>query len=83
MSRGDYHLYVLMHELAHFVDDEKRVEIADPARGWQDKYTKLPHHLCLRNADCYALLAFEYFAGQDRMRAIYPNLPIEIYTDVT
>ena len=61
MSRGDYHLYVLMHELAHFVDDEKRVEIAD-------------HHLCVRTAD---------LAGQDRMRAIYPNLPIEIYTDVT
>jgi len=42
-----------MHELAHFVDDEKRV--------------------------CAQLI----FAGQDRMRAIYPNLPIEIYTDVT
>ena len=75
----DFFVYAIMHELAHFVDEEKKAPIKDHAYGHQARYQTLPHYLRKLNADCYALLAFEYWAGQDRMRAIYPNLPIELY----
>jgi hypothetical protein len=30
----------------------------------------------MRNADCYGLLAFEFFAGNQRLAQIYPKLRV-------
>jgi hypothetical protein len=72
----DFFLYALMHELAHFVDDEKTAAIKDHGYGHEDKYLTLPHALRMRNAECYALLAFEFFAGNARLAQIYPKLRV-------
>ena len=72
----DFFLYALLHELAHFVDDEKTAKIGDHAYGHDDKYGTLPHPLRMRNADCHGLLAFEFFAGNQRLALIYPKLRV-------
>jgi hypothetical protein len=72
----DFFLYALMHELAHFVDDEKAAAIRDHAYGHDDRYVTLPHALRKLNADCYGLLAFEFFAGNARLAQIYPKLRV-------
>jgi hypothetical protein len=72
----DFFLYALMHELAHFVDNEKVAAIVDHAYGHQDSYQTLAHPLRLRNAECYGLLAFEFFAGNERLAQIHPKLRV-------
>jgi peptidoglycan hydrolase-like protein with peptidoglycan-binding domain len=72
----DFFLYALLHELAHFVDDEKVAAIKDHAYGHQDSYLTLPHVLRMRNAECFALLVFELFGGNERLAQIYPKLRV-------
>lgn len=72
----DFFLYALMHELAHFVDAENAAAIRDHAYGHDDRYLTLPHPLRKLNADCYGLLAFEFFAGNVRLAQIYPKLRV-------
>lgn len=75
-SSFDRYLYAVIHELAHFVDDEKKVKIEDHAYGFQEKYKTLAHNLRIRNADCYSAAAFDLALGNARLAAIYPNLRV-------
>lgn len=72
----DFFLYALLHELAHFIDDEKVAAIRDHAYGHEDKYQTLAHELRKRNAECYSLLAFEFFAGNARLAQLHPKLRV-------
>ncbi len=75
-SSRDFYLYAVIHELAHFVDDEKKVMIQDHAYGWENRYQTLPHALRIRNADCYSAAAFDLALGNTRLAAIYPQLRV-------
>jgi len=66
----------VLHELAHFVDDETKVHIGDHAYGWEDKYKTLPHPTRIRNAECYSACAFELAFGNARLAGIYPALRV-------
>ena len=72
----DHYLYTVLHELAHFVDDEKKLPIDDHAYGWQDQYLTLPHEKRIHNAECYSACAFELALGNPRLANIYPKLRV-------
>jgi len=79
----DHYLYTVLHELAHFVDNETQLHIGDIAYGYQPSILRLSHHQRMRNAECYSACAFEMAFGNDRLVGIYPLLrAIEIDDDV-
>jgi hypothetical protein len=73
---SDHYLYVVLHELAHFVDDETKVAIVDKAYGNELRYMTLSHYQRIRNAECYSACAFELAFGNPRLAAMFPLLGV-------
>lgn len=69
----DRYLYLLLHELAHFVDDiDPSLSIVDHGYLAHGTVFKLQHHQRMRNADNYSMMAFHRAFGKARLQAMYP-----------
>jgi hypothetical protein len=70
----DRYLYLILHELAHFVDgNDPSVQILDHGYLALGTVFALKHHDCMRNADNYSIMAFDRAFGRARLTAIYPT----------
>lgn len=68
----DKFTHILMHELFHFVDDEKHLYIRDHC--YRDKVFKLSHKDRMTNADNYAIFASHVHFGRERLLKSQPKL---------
>ncbi len=71
----DRFLYLALHELGHFVDEEDpALEIVDHGYAFFGTVLTLNHDKRMHNAENYAMMAFERSFGRDRLIALYPLL---------
>jgi hypothetical protein len=71
----DRYTHILIHELGHFVDDERpETEIVDHGYAFFGTLKTLPHDKRLHNADTYAIFAFENAFGRERVLKMFPLL---------
>lgn len=71
----DRFLYLTLHELGHFVDDEDpALEIVDHGYAFFGTVLTLDHDKRMHNAENYAMMAFERSFGRERLIALYPLL---------
>ena len=71
----DRYTHILIHELGHFVDDERpETEIIDHGYAFFGTLKTLPHEKRLHNADTYAIFAFENAFGKERVVKMFPLL---------
>lgn len=69
----DRYTYLLLHELAHFVDNvEPSLQIVDHGYLALGTVFALDHHRRVRNADNYSMMAFHRAFGKARLQAMYP-----------
>lgn len=69
----DRYTYLLLHELAHFVDNiEPTLQIVDHGYLALGTVFALDHHRRVRNADNYSMMAFHRAFGKARLQAMYP-----------
>jgi peptidoglycan hydrolase-like protein with peptidoglycan-binding domain len=71
----DRFVYMTLHELAHFVDEEDSgLAIVDHGYAFFGTVSGLTHRQRLHNADNYAMFAFDRAFGRERLVAMYPKL---------
>lgn len=71
----DRFLYLTLHELGHFVDEEDpALEIVDHGYAFFGTVLALDHEKRMHNADNYAMMAFERSFGRARLVSLYPLL---------
>jgi len=71
----DRFIYILIHELAHFVDeDDPSLEVVDKGYAFFGTVARLSHRERLHNADNYSMMAFDHAFGRQRLVALYPLL---------